>query len=176
MTAAAIVRLAGAALVPLVLWLGAAHAFAASGLWLNTSPSLPLGLYRVASAPPAVGADVIVCLPLTLGRAARDREYLGPGPCPGGAARLGKTIAATAGAVVDVRADGVWIDGHRVPESVPLARDRAGRPLARQADGPHRVPPGMVFLLATHHPRSWDSRYYGPIPSTAVLAVVRRIW
>jgi conjugative transfer signal peptidase TraF len=164
------------ALVPLALWAGAGHALAAGSLWLNTSPSLPLGLYRVTGAPPTVGSDVIVCLPLAIGRAARDRDYLGPGPCPGGAARLGKTIAATAGDVVDVRADGVWIDGRRLPGSLPLPRDRAGRPLARVADGPRRVPTGEIFLLATRHPRSWDSRYYGPVPSSSVIAVVRRVW
>ena len=40
--------------------------------------------------------------------------------------------------------------------------------MARVAPGPRVVPAGMLLLLATHHPLSFDSRYYGVVPVAAV--------
>jgi conjugative transfer signal peptidase TraF len=170
MTAIRCTRALRAASAASVVWLAATAAAARSGLWVNISPSLPLGVYRIVAGPPTRGNVVLVCLPADVGRLARARGYLGAGPCPGGAGRLGKTVAAVAGDTVDVEASGVTINGRLVASSAPLARDHAGRPLARVAPGPRIVPAGMLFLLATHHPLSFDSRYYGVVPVAAVYS------
>ena len=159
----------------LALWLVVGVGAARSGVWINVSPSLPLGVYRVVAGPPERGAIVLVCLSATVGRLARARGYLGPGPCPGGAGRLGKTVAAVAGDTVDVEATGVTIDGRAIASSAPLARDAEGRALARVTPGAWVIPEGMLFLLSTQHPRSFDSRYYGVVPATAVVARLRAI-
>jgi conjugative transfer signal peptidase TraF len=145
------------------------------GVWVNLSPSLPMGIYRTVERPAARGSTVLVCLPAAVGRFAVDRGYLPRGPCPGGAGRLGKIVAAMGGDTVDVEENGVTINGHRVPGSGPRTVDRRGRPLPHLPTGARVVPPGMVFLLATHHPLSFDSRYYGAVPYSDLSAVLCKV-
>jgi conjugative transfer signal peptidase TraF len=175
MTAIRCTRALWTASAALAVWLVASLGATRSGVWINVSPSLPLGVYRVVAGPPVRGAIVLVCLGAAIGRLARARGYLGPGPCPGGAGRLGKTVAAVAGDTVDVETSGVTINGRAILSSAPLARDAQGRTLARVAPGARVIPEGMLFLLSTQHPRSFDSRYYGVVPATAVVARVRAI-
>jgi conjugative transfer signal peptidase TraF len=158
----------------LALWLAATAI--TSGLVVNVSPSLPLGVYRRVAGPPVRGTLVLVCLSDTIGRLALARGYLGPGACPGGAGRLGKTVAAIPGDTVDVEASGVTINGHSITGSAPRAHDRAGRPLPSVAPGPWVVPPGTLFLLATHHPLSFDSRYYGVVSAAAVVGCITPLY
>jgi len=142
-------------------------------LWINLSPSLPLGVYHTVQSPPLRGAIVVVCLPRALGQFARDRGYLGRGPCAGGVERLGKRIAALAGDTVETSVEGVRINGFAIPESRPLLTDSRGR-LLPQRRGRMIVRPGEVFLLSTDHRRSFDSRYFGPV-AVSDLVVVRNV-
>jgi conjugative transfer signal peptidase TraF len=137
-----------------------------------------MGIYRTSAAAgvPGRGSIVVLCLPMSIGRFARERGYVGSGPCPGGAGRLGKIVAAVAGDTVDVEARGVVINGRLIEASEPRARDHAGRPLTRVAPGPRVVPAGMVFLLATRHPLSFDSRYYGAVPVANIVQTLRPIY
>jgi conjugative transfer signal peptidase TraF len=141
-------------------------------LWVNLSPSVPLGLYRTVHAPVERGAIVVVCLPETLGRFSRNRGYLGYGACPGHVERLGKRVGAVPGDTVDIDNDGVRINGFLIPGSRPLELDSRGRRL------PHIynrviVKPGQLFLLATDDRRSFDSRYFGAIMPIDLLRVQR---
>ena len=78
-----------------------------------------------------------------------------------------KPVAAVAGDTVDVDAAGVAVNG--VPAVPPgLARDSRGRALAAVPPGRYPVPSGAVWLLSSHSPRSWDGRYWGPLPVEAV--------
>jgi conjugative transfer signal peptidase TraF len=140
-------------------------------IFLNTSPSLPLGLYRAVPGPPRRGAIVVVCLPAPLGTFARTRGYLGRGPCPGDVERFGKIVAGVAGDHVYVDSNGVTINGALVPHSRALGRDTHGR-LLPHAWGSKTIQPGELFLLATRHPRSFDSRYFGPVIVTGVVVIV----
>jgi type IV secretory pathway protease TraF len=38
------------------------------------------------------------------------------------------------------------------------------------------VPPGQVWLLSGHDSRSFDSRYFGPVPVANVQGVARPVW
>jgi conjugative transfer signal peptidase TraF len=143
-------------------------------LWLNLSPSLPLGVYRPVNAPVTRGAIVVVCLPLAIGRLARERGYLGYGPCPGHVERLGKRVAAVAGDTVETRAEGVRINGFLIPGSRPLDADSRGRKLPRPEER-IVVRPGELFLLATDNRRSFDSRYFGPVAVTDLVVVERLV-
>ena len=142
-------------------------------LWINFSPSLPLGVYHTVQSPPLRGAIVVVCLPATVGSFARDRGYLGYGPCPGHIEHLGKRVAAIAGDTVDVGPVGVRVNGFLIPGSQPLERDSRGRALPRYW-GRAVVRSGEVFLLSTDHRRSFDSRYFGPVALSDLVAVVAR--
>jgi conjugative transfer signal peptidase TraF len=149
-----------------------------AGLWINTTDSMPLGLWRQAADQAARPGDVVLlCLPETpateLGQA---RGYIAPGPCPTGQEILLKPIAAGAGDVVTVSPSGMSIDGRPIANSAQLARDSRGRPLPAYPAGTYRVPAGEIWLVSPHNPRSFDSRYFGPVPASLVRSTVRPVW
>lgn len=149
------------------------------GLRLNTSASMPLGLWRVnsASAPLRRGDIVTACLPETVVvRQAVRRGYLGPGVCPGGYEPVIKPVAAAGGDVVTVGPAGVSVNGDFLKDTKQLRRDSAGRPLRGYPAGTYHLRVGQLFLLAPHNPRSFDSRYFGPVPVSSVLGVAHPLW
>jgi type IV secretory pathway protease TraF len=71
---------------------------------------------------------------------------------------------------------GVTVNGRPVLDTAPLDKDSAGRPLVPFAPGTYRVKWREVWLLAAYDPRSFDSRYFGPVPEASVLALARPVW
>ncbi len=142
------------------------------GLRLNVSRSAPRGLYRILAAAPARGAFVAVCLPPDVARFGRARGYLGPGDCPGGVQAAIKQLIAGPGDLVDVSPTSVGVNGRRLPNSATAAVDSAGRPLPHVPWGRHPVPPAQVWVFGTGDPRSWDSRYFGPLGEAQIRATV----
>jgi len=145
-----------------------------AGLRLNMTPSYPRGLWRIEALdrPAAVGDLVFICPPDTAAfERAFDRGYIRRGLCAGGLSPLIKTVAAVGGQQVDV-ADQVSIDGRSLPSSIVHHADAAGRPLSPFAGGV--VPAGELFLHSDFA-GSYDSRYFGPIPSSGVLGLARPI-
>ena len=154
----------------------AVAAFAAFDLRINLSPSAPLGIYRLDGRPPDRGDRVLACFPLAdVGRAGRylDRPPFRAGPCHGFAPLL-KTIAGLPGDLVTVSGEAVLVNGQPLPGSRPLPRDSAGRPMSvlwrsgRLEDG--------QYWLASPLPRSYDSRYFGPVERRAILGVAPLLW
>jgi conjugative transfer signal peptidase TraF len=140
---------------------------------------MPQGLWQVraADAPLQRGELVTVCLPDTAPiREAMARGYLPAGSCAGGYEPLVKPVAAVAGDQVTVTRGGITVDGRPVAYSVQLLRDSAGRPLRSVAPGLYPVMPGEVWLLSGHDPRSFDSRYFGPVPTASVQGMARPLW
>jgi conjugative transfer signal peptidase TraF len=154
--------------------LGVAAAAYAFGLRLNLSPSIAPGVYRVADGPIERGATVIVCLPSALATLARSRDYISAGSCPDGNAPIGKTVAAIAGDIVEV-SSGLSVNGRKLSNTRPLARDHRGRRLQQFADGRYLVAAGQVWLVSTYSARSFDSRYFGPVPLGSVVSRVRPV-
>jgi conjugative transfer signal peptidase TraF len=144
------------------------------GLRVNTTPSEPLGLWRIVPLTRSVlpGETVFVCPPDNVAvREARQRGYLRPGLCPGGFGPLIKTVIAVAGQRVDVT-DRVAIDGVPIPGSRIIERDGQGRSLRRDQSG--MVRPGEVYLHSGFI-ASWDSRYFGPVPVSGVLGLAQEV-
>jgi len=56
-----------------------------------------------------------------------------------------------------------------------LPADRMGRPLPSWQQC-RRLESGELFLLSVTNPASFDSRYFGPIPASAVLGVAHPLW
>jgi conjugative transfer signal peptidase TraF len=132
-------------------------------LRVNFSASLPWGLYRLdAGAGARPGDLVLACPPAGFARFAVARHYLLRGSCPGGSRALGKLLLAVAGDRLEVERRGIALAGRPLPGTAALATDGDGRPLPRLAPGARRVGAGEVWLVAAH-PRSLDSRYFGPI-------------
>ena len=151
-----------------VCWLG--------GIRLNLTGSMPVGVYRVVHGKPARGAMVLACLPASVAAFAHDRGYVPNGNCPGGVAAVGKLILALAGDTVVVTTAGLEVASRLEPNSKPLQRDSQGRPLPQLALGAYVVQPHECWLLSGYSERSFDSRYFGPVPSTAVIAIIRPLF
>jgi conjugative transfer signal peptidase TraF len=155
-----------------VLLLASAVAAHLAGLRVCTSESLPLGLYRAHHGPVARGSLVLVCLPHKAAALALERGYVPPGRCPGGSAPLGKVVLAVAGDRLSFDAGGIRLDGEQVPASAPLGRDAAGRLLPHAPFGQQVLPSGALWIHSPFHSRSFDSRYFGPVPVSEVEAVL----
>ena len=71
------------------------------GFYINTTPSLPVGLYQVVDEPVSKGAYVAFCPPQSDVFAwAVARGYINQGDCPGGYGQLLKHVHAVAGDAV----------------------------------------------------------------------------
>mgnify|MGYP001168734487 CR=1 FL=1 len=144
------------------------------GFRINMTPSEPIGLWRILPLDwdPAVGDMVFVCLPRSaLVDEARSRGYLRRGLCESGYAPLIKTVAAVSGQQVEIiRA--VRIDGEEIPHSALAQVDGMGRPLLAARNG--RIPPGHVFLHSPF-PGSWDSRYFGSVPTSSIIGLAEEV-
>jgi conjugative transfer signal peptidase TraF len=147
----------------------------AVGLRLNASPSLPRGIYRTVTTLAVRDTLVAVCLPADLAQVAREVGYLGPGDCPGGVQAAIKRVVAVLGDVVDVAPRRVTVNDRPVPDSATAARDSSGRVLSHVPWGRRVVLAGEVWLLATHDPRSWDSRYFGALNAVQVRATLQPV-
>lgn len=142
---------------------------------VNTSPSLPLGLYRQVAGPVVRGSIVMACLPDSVGVIAKRRGYLGRGRCPAGVVPIGKIVLAIPGDTVTFAESGMSVNGELAPHTTPQSRDHRGRLLTPYPFGTMVVRRGTIVLYAPH-PMSLDARYYGPIETSNVRAVIQPLW
>ena len=152
----------------------------ASDVRVNTTPSLPRGLYvatEVGERPLTRGDLVAACPDARAVR--RLGRYWTNGRCPGGPGRpdgvrpLAKPVAGLPGDTVRVDSAGVRVGGRLLPSSAPLFRDRAGLPV-QAALGVHILGPSEYWLHSGRVPTSVDSRYAGPV--RVVLERLRPLW
>ena len=167
---------------PLVwtVWALAAFAWLAgqiassAGMTINVTASMPFWIWRFhpQTEPLRRGQVVLFCPPDTaVLRAARARRYVGYGPCPGGYDRLLKQVMAIGGDMVAIDDAGVTVNGVAVPGAARLAADAAGRPITAIPPGVTALPPGQFWAGSNYTPRSFDSRYFGAVPTASVLGV-----
>ena len=130
----------------------------------NTDSAAPAGVYRVVGSNVRRGDLVAACLPIAVARQGLARGYLRTGGCPGGAEPVDKIIGALPGDLVDVEPGWVAVNGKRFAHSKTAVHDSAGRALTHVVWGQHRVGPNGVWLFGFNDRRSWDSRYFGPVP------------
>lgn len=133
--------------------------------WLiNETPSVAPGLYGRVAEPPRPGRFVVVAPPPTA------QAYLSACGTPAGRLLL-KRVTAVAG-------ERVCSDGHSLVwpgGAVRLrTRDREGRPLPAWRGC--RVLRTDEVLALGDSPTSFDSRYFGPVPTTALEGVYREVW
>jgi len=155
-----------AALVAVIVSIAAFQLFGFFGFRINTSPSLPVGIYVVTSDG---GANLIEFCPAEpLAALSLVRGYRDPGACRDGGAPLLKPVVAKAGDLVELSWHGVSVNGLLVPNTAPLSKDNKGRPLEPWHFGRFPVAPGTVWVASSYHSRSFDSRYFGPVYTTAI--------
>ncbi len=147
---------------------------ARSGLRLNLTASMPRGLYQLEEGPLERGALLAACLPLQHAVEGRRRGYLFRGRCPGGVSPVLKRVGAMGGDVVMLTVEGVFLNGEVLQLAAP-GTDSRGRSLSPLPAGEYRLGNQELWLY-TSEPRSWDSRFYGLVPASAVLGRVQPVW
>lgn len=148
-----------------------------TGLRLNLTGSMPVGLYLTTRGPLARGSTVLACLPKSVALEARVRGYVSRGGlCSHGTVPVGKPILAVPGDIVVVTPAALVVNGRSVANSAPLTEDRMGRLLPQLPKGEYHVANGELWLVSSHSPLSFDSRYFGPVKETQVRAHVRVVW
>jgi len=175
---------AGRAARAIGVLLGCAGLLARLPIRINLSPSMPAGVYWIASGPERVptqrvvrGDIVTVCLPTTVAAMGTARGYLPRhGRCADGQSPVGKPVVAVGGDVVTVDSNGVVVNGQRIPQSAALSQDKVGRALARVPNGRYPVLTGQAWLVSAYSGRSWDSRYWGPIGIEGQTTILRPVW
>ncbi len=150
-------------------------------LLANLTSSMPEGIYRLypTDRPLARGDIVQICMPSRLIDETRKREQEllaqgRDGGCVGGTFPLLKFVAAVGGDVVDLRTNGITINGAALPYSVTQARDHTGAALTSVPRGRYVVAPSEIWLWSPFW-NSWDSRYFGPVEAAGVRGFAREI-
>lgn len=158
----------------LAIGLGAGAAAAAFAVppvtpaWLwNTTASAPEGLYRLQPTPILAVGDWVAVRP----QPRLERWLAARGALPAGVLLL-KRIAALSPSRVCRRGDRLFVDG--APRALALAWDSRGRPLPQwRACRPLTA---NEVLLLNDAPGSLDSRYFGPLSRTSVVARAWPVW
>jgi conjugative transfer signal peptidase TraF len=127
-------------------------------LIINTTRSMPLGLYFRVNAP--IRDEALV---LYRPDQNEPRQLLGltRGYDHGGMPLI-KRVAASQGDVVSVTDEGVWINGRLSQFSEPQNHDRRGEPLSKADLTNYTLKQDQVLLLGETQ-SSWDSRYFGVV-------------
>jgi conjugative transfer signal peptidase TraF len=136
------------------------------GLRINASPSLPIGLYITSSE--SLGDLIAFCPTEPFASFALSRGYRDAGACGDGGAPLLKPVVARTGDLVEVSVVGIAVNDHLLPNTAPLRVDTKGRPLTAWPRGRYVVEPDSVWVASSYSPRSFDSRYFGPIPISSI--------
>ena len=162
-----------------VLILALMACFPLFNLHLNTSDSLPRGIYRqIRDGADGIRRGDIVrfCLSGEAASLTKSRGYVDtPFPdtgCELYLRPLMKPVVALPGDVVAIDGGGVSVNGERIANSRRMAEDGLHRAMPEPA-ATGVVADGTVWVISGHHPFSWDSRYYGAIPLANVRGIVR---
>jgi conjugative transfer signal peptidase TraF len=148
----------------------------ATGVRLNTTPSIPVGVYRLTNEPIVKGAYVLFCPPpAPVFAMAKARGYLGAGFCPGGYGQLMKKILAVQDDLVTIGSDGIEVNGQQLPLSEPIKFDGGGRPLPGYKAS-RVLNSSEVLVMSDSNRGSFDGRYFGPIQRSQILGVIRPIF
>ena len=142
-----------------------------AGIRINGSPSLAVGLYLVTAR---YDANLVEFCPTgPFAQLAIARGYRDAGSCSDGGAPLLKPVVARPGDLVEVSVAGVAVNGHLLPNTAPMKRDTKNRPLSSWPPGRYTVAPDSVWVASSYSMRSFDSRYFGPVPLDSVRNYVR---
>ena len=146
------------------------------GARINTTRSIPVGLYWTTKDPIVTGAYVMFCPPeVEVFHEAKNRGYIDTGLCPGHYGYMMKQVMGTKNDTVNVTNEGVRVNNTLLPLSVPLNADSSGRALPRYQTNHYVLDDTQVLLMSDVNERSFDSRYFGPIRQSQIVTVIKPI-
>lgn len=134
----------------------------------NASTSAPIGLYAVSPGTTLQRGDMVIAWPPAEARQLAARRHYLPRNVP-----LVKRVAGIAGDTI-CAVDRV-VTVNRRPVAIRRAADAEGRDLLAW-QGCVRLGPGMLFLLMTETPDSFDGRYFGPTLAQDVIGKATPLW
>jgi conjugative transfer signal peptidase TraF len=165
--------------VPIYVLLGAAFGVAVVAaiarawgprLVINATRSEPMGLYRLRPQEAGAyrrGMRVVFPVPPAFLEMVYGRGWLRPG------VPLLKTIVALAGDEVCIREEHFEVNGRTLGPVYAVDSTGASMPRIR---GCFAIPMGFFFPAGTYHPRSFDGRYIGPQPLSALRGEAQPLW
>jgi conjugative transfer signal peptidase TraF len=137
---------------------------------INSTRSEPMGFYRLVSHEPQdfrSGMSVVFPVPETYRGLVYARRWL-----PNGVPLL-KTIVALAGDRVCVFDEHLEVNGRTLGPVYALDDSGAAMPRIR---GCFEIKQGYFFPASSYNPRSFDGRYIGPQPLSALRGEARPLW
>jgi conjugative transfer signal peptidase TraF len=136
-------------------------------IW-NASESVPIGVYWLRPAGRlAVSQLVAVQSPEPLATFLADRRYL-----PRGIPLL-KRVLALPGQTVCRDQFAITVD--KIERGAAREHERSGRPLPIW-QGCHIIAEGEVFLMNWRSADSLDGRYFGALPTSAIIGTAEPLW
>ncbi|MGZ8181080.1 MAG: conjugative transfer signal peptidase TraF [Methylobacter sp.] len=160
-----------------VIFLLLSAAAYAVGLRVNTTKSIPVGIYMTSSSPVEKDAYVMFCPPqVRIFEDAKERGYIGAGFCPGRYGYMMKRILAAKKDTISVNKDGVRVNDVLLAHSTPLAADSAGRPLPKFKADSYTLDDSELLLMSDISGTSFDGRYFGPINRSQIETVIRPLF
>ena len=165
------VPIAVAAVATMFAWVG-------FGLIFNYTHSVPFGIYREIAAPAGTPRNpapyVFFCPDVRWPSMKGQPNYRDPmRTCPDGFSPLIKPVVAWPGDMVETSAAGIVVNGQPLPNTATISCDSTGRQLHPFPAGKYRVQKDELWVVSSFSPRSFDSRYFGPIPLKSVHSWIR---
>jgi len=140
---------------------------------INTSASIPIGLYWITKAPMKIGDYVLFCPPQKpIFQEALRRGYISSGFCPGRFGYLMKRVFAKYGDIVSINSQGVTVNNHYVAHSRPYSQDAQGLPLPLNHLHQYQLKYSELLLMTDQSDLSFDARYFGFIDKSQIKAVL----
>jgi conjugative transfer signal peptidase TraF len=168
----------------IILSILAANVIALAGLWLagepdlftlNTTKSIPLGLYRLTHKD--TDPLAVFCATGEQFAVATARGYLAHShSCENNFMPMIKPIVARPGDTVTVSQNGISVNGSLLPNSRAEAFDHLHRPLEAWPNGTYHVMQNTVWVVSSYSEHSFDSRYFGPISTRLIQHHAHPIW
>ena len=147
------------------------------GFRINTTSSIPIGIYRVITADNLKGNYIIFCPDnreaFTI---AYNRGYIGSGYCPNNSGYLMKKVVATRGDIISSTKDGIYINNKALPFSKPKQQDGLMRTLPQWRVSDYRLKNDEVLAMSNQNEWSFDGRYFGLIQQSQIKGMVIPVW
>lgn len=148
----------------------------AAGARINTSRSIPLGLYWTTSDPVAKGSYVMFCPPIKPEfQVAKERGYIDVGQCPGSFGYMMKRVLAAKGDAISITKHGVRVNGSLLAISTPMQADGNDQPLPQLNIEGLTLATSDVLLMSDVSMTSFDARYFGPVNSSQIKTVIKPV-
>lgn len=138
--------------------------------WINTTPSEPMGIYRLAPLSghlQTTNSLYLITPPASLSTYMDQRGWVGAGR------PLIKGIGAIAGDMVCVSQDGIYINGRFRGPVASVDSQRRALPRLRGCFALH---PGYFLPFSSYARKSFDGRYFGPLQTDTIRGRLVPIW